>query len=106
MGPQGATGATGAAGAPGPIGPAGLSGVEGVTPPAAINVGPREHRDRHRGVPHRQSRHRRCFRAATTMYATASWPDAANSQWWHVSIYNPTAAAAPVTLYAVCAVAT
>jgi hypothetical protein len=46
------------------------------------------------------------FRTATTMYATASWPDAANSQWWHVSIYNPTAAAAPVTLYAVCAVAT
>jgi len=106
MGPQGATGATGAAGAPGPIGPAGLSGVEVVTPPAAINVGPGSIVTGTVVCPTGKVAIGGGFRTATTMYATASWPDAANSQWWHVSIYNPTAAAAPVTLYAVCAVAT
>lgn len=44
------------------------------------------------------------FRSATTLYATASYPDSANPQWWHVSIHNPTGTTAPVTLYAVCAV--
>jgi hypothetical protein len=45
------------------------------------------------------------FQSTTTLYATASYPDANNHQWWHVSIYNPTGATTSATLYAVCAVA-
>jgi hypothetical protein len=79
--------------------------VEIVSPPTTTNVGPGSIVNGTVVCPTGKVAIGGGFRSATTMYATASYPDAANHQWWHVSIYNPTSATAPVTLYAVCAVA-
>ena len=104
-GPEGSDGPTGPAGPQGATGSAGLSGVEVVSPPTPTNVGPGSIVSITVVCPTGKVAIGGGFRTATTMYATASYPDPANHQWWHVSVYNATGATAPVTLYAVCAVA-
>ena len=105
-GPTGPAGPQGNVGAQGPIGPAGLSGVE-VVRSTLTPIGTGSIVSSVVVCPAGKVAIGGGFQSLTayTMYATASYPDQSNHQWWHISVYNPTTATGTATLYAVCAVA-